>query len=101
SRRRHTISKRDWSSDVCSSDLGRTIKSVIVNMLAWGTLGGWLYFAVMGGYAMDLQLTGAFNVVQSMADNGNAQTIINVLNTLPQIGRASCREREENSSYAV
>ncbi|NWN92882.1 BCCT family transporter [Marinobacter adhaerens] len=62
---------------------GRTIKSVIVNMLAWGTLGGWLYFAVMGGYAMDLQLTGAFNVVQSMADNGNAQTIINVLNTLP------------------
>src|SRR5207249_7488104 len=23
-RRRHTISKRDWSSDVCSSDLGTT-----------------------------------------------------------------------------
>src|SRR5207249_9775765 len=23
SRRRHTISKRDWSSDVCSSDLGK------------------------------------------------------------------------------
>src|SRR5699024_11638916 len=25
SRRRHTRSKRDWSSDVCSSDLGRVI----------------------------------------------------------------------------
>src|SRR5699024_12071264 len=25
SRRRHTRSKRDWSSDVCSSDLGKTI----------------------------------------------------------------------------
>src|SRR5699024_11474057 len=25
SRRRHTRSKRDWSSDVCSSDLGRTV----------------------------------------------------------------------------
>src|SRR5699024_11547350 len=24
SRRRHTRSKRDWSSDVCSSDLGKT-----------------------------------------------------------------------------
>src|SRR5207249_8006511 len=24
SRRRHTRSKRDWSSDVCSSDLGQT-----------------------------------------------------------------------------
>src|SRR5699024_11282498 len=27
SRRRHTISKRDWSSDVCSSDLVKEIKS--------------------------------------------------------------------------
>src|SRR5699024_11701924 len=26
SRRRHTRSKRDWSSDVCSSDLGRGCK---------------------------------------------------------------------------
>src|SRR5699024_7048987 len=26
SRRRHTRSKRDWSSDVCSSDLGKLIK---------------------------------------------------------------------------
>src|SRR5699024_1459448 len=26
SRRRHTISKRDWSSDVCSSDLLREMK---------------------------------------------------------------------------
>src|SRR5699024_11315532 len=25
SRRRHTRSKRDWSSDVCSSDLGRVV----------------------------------------------------------------------------
>src|SRR5699024_11321595 len=25
SRRRHTRSKRDWSSDVCSSDLGRAL----------------------------------------------------------------------------
>src|SRR5207249_8893944 len=28
SRRRHTRSKRDWSSDVCSSDLDRTICSL-------------------------------------------------------------------------
>nr|WP_299244365.1 BCCT family transporter [uncultured Halomonas sp.] len=62
---------------------GRTIKSVIVNMLAWGTLGGWLYFAVMGGYAMHLQLSDVFDVVGSMAEVGDAQTVINVLNTLP------------------
>lgn len=62
---------------------GRTIKSTVVNMLAWGTLGGWLYFAVMGGYAMHLELNGLFDVVGSMTESGNAQTIINVLNTLP------------------
>src|SRR5699024_11908650 len=27
-RRRHTISKRDWSSDVCSSDLGANFKLI-------------------------------------------------------------------------
>src|SRR5437868_7664243 len=27
SRRRHTRSKRDWSSDVCSSDLGRSARA--------------------------------------------------------------------------
>src|SRR5699024_5157097 len=30
SRRRHTRSKRDWSSDVCSSDLDATVKSCSV-----------------------------------------------------------------------
>src|SRR5207249_7588711 len=31
-RRRHTRSKRDWSSDVCSSDLNLAISSQIVHM---------------------------------------------------------------------
>src|SRR5699024_3126020 len=29
SRRRHTRSKRDWSSDVCSSDLGAAVPAVL------------------------------------------------------------------------
>src|SRR5699024_11842192 len=29
SRRRHTRSKRDWSSDVCSSDLGENLSNLI------------------------------------------------------------------------
>src|SRR5699024_11357341 len=31
SRRRHTRSKRDWSSDVCSSDLGRPEKFMMIH----------------------------------------------------------------------
>src|SRR5699024_11948236 len=34
SRRRHTRSKRDWSSDVCSSDLGRIV-SLFLNTWRW------------------------------------------------------------------
>src|SRR5699024_11611496 len=30
SRRRHTISERDWSSDVCSSDLGHGLEATAV-----------------------------------------------------------------------
>src|SRR6266403_4645938 len=45
SRRRHTSSLRDWSSDVCSSDLerggfvmlGKTFKGLTDEMLAWQT----------------------------------------------------------------
>src|SRR5699024_11698972 len=29
SRRRHTISKRDWSSDVCSSDLNTRLRNML------------------------------------------------------------------------
>src|SRR5699024_11352428 len=33
SRRRHTISKRDWSSDVCSSDLKKTVMEKAMTVL--------------------------------------------------------------------
>src|SRR5438067_2800668 len=33
SRRRHTISKRDWSSDVCSSDLPQSLSDHHVSFL--------------------------------------------------------------------
>src|SRR5699024_11776555 len=34
SRRRHTRSKRDWSSDVCSSDLGTSVTSDVSRIQA-------------------------------------------------------------------
>src|SRR5699024_8103524 len=35
SRRRHTRSKRDWSSDVCSSDLNRSTRPIRWFLLPW------------------------------------------------------------------
>src|SRR5690606_39554417 len=83
SRRRHTRFSRDWSSDVCSSDLspsplldrtigavyppGSTFKLVVTAA------------ALQDGYTPDSEVTGAATI------------------TLPgtEIGRASCRERVE------
>src|SRR5699024_12216704 len=55
SRRRHTISKRDWSSDVCSSDLPR------INILvAWIMMRG-------GDVEENLNMRGAYlHVISDM-----------------------------------
>src|SRR5206468_8541224 len=37
SRRRHTISDRDWSSDVCSSDLDRVTRELYIADVGEGT----------------------------------------------------------------
>jgi len=62
---------------------GRTLKSMILHILGWGSLGSWLYFAIFGGYTMNLQQTGELDVTGSMAEVGDAATIIRVLETLP------------------
>src|SRR5699024_11228293 len=49
SRRRHTRSKRDWSSDVCSSDLGLSPLLLILPPLVAWILG----FAVSADIAYD------------------------------------------------
>src|SRR5207249_7479746 len=83
SRRRHTRSKRDWSSDVCSSDLVRdgagTITDVTANLTAAVAAG------FIKGIAVDPQdwqraFVVAGNRVAQTTDGG-------------EIGRASCRER--------
>src|SRR5207245_5837941 len=55
SRRRHTRCYRDWSSDVCSSDLGRTSnpQTALANLLARDAL----YTEEVERQAATLQLT--------------------------------------------
>src|SRR5699024_11468136 len=84
SRRRHTRSKRDWSSDVCSSDL------------ELGT--GFVPFSPLGkGF-----LTGTVSTSAEFADGDIRSTIprftadnLDANQALVQIGRASCRESGE------
>src|SRR5439155_6620089 len=85
SRRRHTRWPRDWSSDVCSSDLvavGALMIGAAVLSFSNGT-GLWLFLAYLG-------------FVMLSTGRGTTQRL-----ALREIGRASCRERVEISVVAV
>src|SRR5690606_39893272 len=87
SRRRHTSFSRDWSSDVCSSDLLFTTKERFLLLQEDTLFGGKKLFGLPD------QVKAAGDADQILAGDraaGNAQ-----------IGRASCRERVWISGVAV
>ncbi|WP_438310566.1 BCCT family transporter [Sporosarcina sp. FA9] len=62
---------------------GRTLRELITHMLLWGSIGGWIYFAVFGGYTMNLQLNDILPVKDILNDSGGPATIVEILKTLP------------------
>src|SRR5687768_17681732 len=84
SRRRHTRCSRDWSSDVCSSDLtlplmtnpADTVRRPRVGMISLGCPKNLVDSEVMLG---------------ELARRG--YDVVNNLDSADKIGRASCRER--------
>src|SRR5690606_40476815 len=94
SRRRHTRFSRDWSSDVCSSDL-----FVVLVMI------GLTLSAFLTKHSEKAQFrVAAYNIryaAQIDEESGNGWVIRKgPLASLIQIGRASCRERGENEEEA-
>ena len=62
---------------------GRTLREIIFGMLFFGTLGTWLFYTILGGYAMSSDLSGEMNIVQNMKTDGHAETAIQVIASLP------------------
>src|SRR5690606_40120027 len=94
SRRRHTSFSRDWSSDVCSSDLTRGGHAMIASVRAellrlskwpatWIILGTWFALSLAFGYLFD------YLVYRREVEGPRAEA------SGREIGRASCRERVE------
>src|SRR5699024_12222801 len=84
SRRRHTRSKRDWSSDVCSSDLildDETAQN-IDNFYTEDMLKDWATY----------DPAGAEEVTAALQDRQAGAVLYGM-----EIGRASCRERVESA----
>src|SRR5207249_6325510 len=93
---RHTRSKRDWSSDVCSSDLyNLTLASMVLAVLNanhhWPI--GWAILAALGSSVAVGVVNGAFVIIFGIdpfiVTLGTGTFVYGVV----QIGRASCRER--------
>src|SRR5206468_9189244 len=84
SRRRHTRSDRDWSSDVCSSDLDRQLGRVIAALAELG----------MADVAPGVDQVLGGPVLVAVGVPGGVVVVLRD-RIVQQIGRASCRERVE------
>ncbi|MGA0098035.1 MAG: BCCT family transporter [Steroidobacteraceae bacterium] len=62
---------------------GRSLREVIIGMLAFGSLGAWLFFMVMGNYAMHLDLSGALDLRSLVKQGEEAIAITSAMASLP------------------
>lgn len=62
---------------------GRTIRQVVLGMLFWGTLGGTLFYMVLGNYSLGLQLSGQLDVISVMQASDGNLAIVAGLDQLP------------------
>jgi BCCT family betaine/carnitine transporter len=62
---------------------GRTLRELILGMLAFGSLGGAVFYMVLGNYALHQELSGALNVTQLMREHSGAHAIAEVIASLP------------------
>lgn len=62
---------------------GRTIKQVIFGGLGYGFLGSFVFFSIFGNFFMDQQLSGAYDVVKGVTENGGPATVVDVFSKLP------------------
>lgn len=62
---------------------GRTIKQIILHGVAWGSLGCWAFFAIWGGYALNLDVSGTLDLQGVLNEHGIPTMVVTVLQQLP------------------
>src|SRR5690606_40106205 len=93
SRRRHTRFSRDWSSDVCSSDLG--YRPSFKNLV------GWFSAEEMAFAKSVIAEVGLSEMMDRRVEqlSGGQKQRVGIARAM-EIGRASCRERVEHAGVA-
>ena len=62
---------------------GRTIRQVVLGVVGWGSLGTWVFLAVIGGYALYLQSSGLLPVSDILTEHGMSVLNAKVIGSLP------------------
>ena len=62
---------------------GRTVRQVVWGTLLMGTAGAWIFFIVLGNYALSLELSGTLPVLAILDSSGGPATIVAVIASLP------------------
>src|SRR5699024_12050187 len=97
-RRRHTRSKRDWSSDVCSSDLAQSflVRQEVSLQLFFESVAKELTFQAKRLACYD-EIVAAFGLEQLLSRHPQSLSGGEKQRVVIEIGRASCRERMDRS----
>src|SRR5207247_4003049 len=101
---RHTRSTRDWSSDVCSSDLGRIDADIARDQVALDRVA--LREVVEDRLAqiervLDGKVEHGAKVALEEEHRGDDPVAVEQLPPRLEIGRASCRDREYTAGVAL
>src|SRR5690606_39317780 len=101
--RRHTRFSRDWSSDVCSSDLHEAKTRVGLRIRALRRRQNMTLVQCSGLTGLDKGYLSRLERGEKFASVGTLHTLARALNVplSDQIGRASCRERVTISEVAT
>lgn len=62
---------------------GRTIRQLVLGVVGWGSLGTWLFLAVIGGYSLFLESSGVLPVSEILRESGMSVVNAKVIASLP------------------
>lgn len=62
---------------------GRTVRNMLLGSIIFGSIGSAVFFIILGNYGLNLQLTGTYDVLESLNAFGGPVTIINIFESMP------------------
>jgi BCCT family betaine/carnitine transporter len=62
---------------------GRTIRQLVLGVICWGSLGSWMFLAIMGGYSLYLENTETLAVSEILRNQGMSYVNALVIQSLP------------------